>query len=115
MKNVSKKLAMVLMVALLTVVMAACGNSESAENSATNEEGLKIAIVTSMTGVDDGNFNEDNYNGILNFIKNNPTASVKAIKEETGIPVKFVGLGEKEEDLETFDIEKYIYGLFKDL
>ena len=40
---------------------------------------------------------------------------VLAIKEETGIPVKFVGLGEKEEDLETFDIEKYIYGLFKDL
>ena len=40
---------------------------------------------------------------------------VLAIKEETGVPVKFVGLGEKEEDLETFDIEKYIYGLFKDL
>jgi len=40
---------------------------------------------------------------------------VIAIKEEIGIPVKFVGLGEKEEDLNTFDIEKYIYGLFKDL
>lgn len=40
---------------------------------------------------------------------------VLAIKEEVGIPVKFVGLGEKESDLETFDIEKYIYGLFKDL
>jgi len=40
---------------------------------------------------------------------------VLAIKEETGVPVKFVGLGEREEDLETFDIEKYIYGLFKDL
>lgn len=40
---------------------------------------------------------------------------VLAIKEETNIPVKFVGLGEKEEDLESFDIEKYIYGLFKDL
>lgn len=40
---------------------------------------------------------------------------VLAIKEEIGIPVKFVGLGEKESDLETFDIEKYIYGLFKDL
>ena len=40
---------------------------------------------------------------------------VIAIKEEIGIPVKFVGLGEKEEDLKTFDIEKYIYGLFKDL
>ena len=40
---------------------------------------------------------------------------VLAIKEEVNIPVKFVGLGEKEEDLEAFDIEKYIYGLFKDL
>lgn len=40
---------------------------------------------------------------------------VLAIKEEVNIPVKFVGLGEKETDLEAFDIEKYIYGLFKDL
>ena len=40
---------------------------------------------------------------------------VLAIKEEVDIPVKFVGLGEGEEDLEPFDIEKYIYGLFKDL
>ena len=40
---------------------------------------------------------------------------VVAIKEEIGIPVKFVGLGERENDLKTFDIEKYIYGLFKDL
>lgn len=40
---------------------------------------------------------------------------VLAIKEEVGIPVKYVGLGEKVEDLEPFDIEKYIYGLFKDL
>lgn len=38
---------------------------------------------------------------------------VLAIKDSTGIPVKFVGLGEKKEDLRTFDIEKYIYGLFK--
>ena len=40
---------------------------------------------------------------------------VIAIKEEVGIPVKLIGLGEKEEDLKAFDIEKYIYGLFKDL
>lgn len=40
---------------------------------------------------------------------------VIAIKEEVNIPVKFVGLGEKETDLEIFDLEKYIYGLFKDL
>ena len=39
---------------------------------------------------------------------------VLAIKELVGVPVKFVGLGEKETDLTTFDIEKYIYGLFKE-
>lgn len=40
---------------------------------------------------------------------------VLAIKESVDIPVKFVGLGEKKEDLRVFDIEKYIYGLFKDM
>jgi signal recognition particle-docking protein FtsY len=40
---------------------------------------------------------------------------VLAIKESLNIPVKFVGMGEKEKDLKTFDIEKYIYGLFKDM
>ncbi|MCI7332877.1 MAG: signal recognition particle-docking protein FtsY [Mollicutes bacterium] len=39
---------------------------------------------------------------------------VLAIKEIVNIPVKFVGLGEKETDLIPFDIEKYIYGLFKE-
>ena len=40
---------------------------------------------------------------------------VLAIKEDVNIPVKFVGLGEGMEDLEPFDIEDYIYGLFKDM
>lgn len=40
---------------------------------------------------------------------------VLAIKESLGIPVKFVGMGEQAKDLRTFDIEKYIYGLFKDM
>ena len=40
---------------------------------------------------------------------------VLAIKEEVNLPVKFIGLGEKMEDLKPFDIEKYIYGLFKDM
>ena len=40
---------------------------------------------------------------------------VLAIKEETNLPVKYIGLGEQEEDLQVFDIEKYIYGLFKDM
>jgi len=40
---------------------------------------------------------------------------VLAIKENVNLPVKFVGLGEKETDLKAFDIESYIYGLFKDM
>ena len=40
---------------------------------------------------------------------------VLAIKESVGIPVKFIGLGEGISDLKSFDIEEYIYGLFKDM
>ncbi|WP_163101470.1 signal recognition particle-docking protein FtsY [Peribacillus alkalitolerans] len=40
---------------------------------------------------------------------------VLAIRNELGIPVKFVGLGEKMDDLQEFDPEKYVYGLFADL
>lgn len=40
---------------------------------------------------------------------------VLAIKEDVNIPVKFVGLGEGMADLTPFDIEDYIYGLFKDM
>ena len=37
---------------------------------------------------------------------------VLSIKDVVGIPVKFVGFGEKASDMIPFDIEKYIYGLF---
>jgi fused signal recognition particle receptor len=39
---------------------------------------------------------------------------VLAIRKELNIPVKFVGLGEKMDDLQPFDPEKYMYGLFSD-
>jgi fused signal recognition particle receptor len=37
---------------------------------------------------------------------------VLAIRNELDIPVKFVGLGEKMDDLQEFDAERYVYGLF---
>lgn len=40
---------------------------------------------------------------------------VLAIRQELNIPVKFVGLGEKMDDLQQFDTEQYVYGLFADL
>lgn len=39
---------------------------------------------------------------------------VLAIRSKLEIPVKFVGLGEGIEDLQPFDPEKYVYGLFAD-
>lgn len=40
---------------------------------------------------------------------------VLAIRNELNIPVKFVGLGEKMDDLQEFDADKYVYGLFADV
>lgn len=40
---------------------------------------------------------------------------VLAIRHELHIPVKFVGLGEKMEDLQAFDAQAFVYGLFADM
>ena len=107
-----KKALSLAMAAVLALSLTACGNSGStapAESSAPAQESaapaesveastqtpaeetadagnsaLKIAIVSSPSGVDDGSFNEDNYNGILSFIEKNPSATVTPVKEPTG-------------------------------
>ncbi|RXI98036.1 signal recognition particle-docking protein FtsY [Anaerobacillus alkaliphilus] len=40
---------------------------------------------------------------------------VLAIRHELDIPVKFVGLGEKVDDLQEFDAEQFVYGLFSEV
>lgn len=40
---------------------------------------------------------------------------VLAIRNELDIPVKFVGLGEKMDDLQPFNPEQFVYGLFGDI
>ena len=59
---------------------------ETTEAAEATEGGaaLNIAIVTSPSGVDDGSFNQNNYNGILAFIAENPDSKVTAVREETG-------------------------------
>ena len=86
---------------------------------APHETLLVIDATTGQNGISQAkSFKEiTNITGIV-LTKLDGTAKggiVIAIKEEVNIPVKFVGLGEKEEDLRVFDIEKYIYGLFKDM
>ena len=84
-----------------------------------NETLLVIDATTGQNGISQAkSFKEiTNITGIV-LTKLDGTAKggiVLAIKEEVNVPVKFIGLGEKAEDLEYFDIEKYIYGLFKEM
>ncbi len=36
---------------------------------------------------------------------------ILSIRDELGVPVRFIGLGEKMDDLEEFDLDQYLYGL----
>ncbi len=75
-----KKVLALVLASVMALSMVACGNSDSASKG----DGLKIAIVSSPSGVDDGSFNQDNYNGVLKFIEENEGATVTPIREETG-------------------------------
>ena len=87
--------------------------------NAPHETLLVIDASTGQNGISQAEaFKEiTNITGIV-LTKLDGTAKggiVLAIKENVGLPVKFIGLGEKMEDLRAFDIEDYIYGLFKDM
>lgn len=88
-------------------------------NGAPQETLLVIDATTGQNGISQAkSFKEiTNITGII-LTKLDGTAKggiVLAIKDEVNIPVKFIGLGERLEDLQSFDIEKYIYGLFNDI
>lgn len=87
--------------------------------NAPHETLLVIDATTGQNGISQAKsfMSITNVTGIV-LTKLDGTAKggiVLAIKEDTNLPVKYVGLGEKEDDLQVFDIEKYIYGLFKDM
>ncbi|MDD2519126.1 MAG: signal recognition particle-docking protein FtsY [Bacilli bacterium] len=87
--------------------------------NAPQETLLVLDATTGQNGINQAKefSNITNITGIV-LTKLDGTAKggiVLAIKDTVGIPVKFIGLGEGKEDLKVFDIEKYIYGLFKDL
>lgn len=87
--------------------------------SAPHETLLVVDATTGQNGISQAkSFKEiTNITGIV-LTKLDGTAKggiVLAIKDNVDIPVKYVGLGEQMQDLSAFDIEKYIYGLFKDM
>ncbi len=107
-----KKLLTILLCFTLVLSLTACGGGQTAggadkptekseaettskaadsgESTDTEKAGLKIAIITSPSTVDDGSFNENNYDGVLAFIKNHPEATVTPINEETGDPANAI-------------------------
>ncbi|MDD4302820.1 MAG: BMP family ABC transporter substrate-binding protein, partial [Sphaerochaeta sp.] len=70
-----KKFVGFIAMVLIAGLLFAAGSAEAT----SQEAGLNIAIITTPSGVDDGSFNQDNYNGILAFIDENPEAQVTAI------------------------------------
>ena len=86
--------------------------------NALKETLLVIDASTGQNGIDQAkSFKEiTNVTGLI-LTKMDGSAKggiVLSIKKDTGIPVKFIGFGETVDDLMSFDIEKYIYGLFKE-
>ena len=59
-----------------------------------------FAEVTNLTGVVITKMDGTSKGGII-----------LAIRDEIGVPVRFIGLGEKMTDLMEFDLDKYLYGL----
>ena len=57
---------------------------ETDEDKVAGNNALKIAIVTSGSGVDDGTFNQNIYSGIQSFIEKYQDATVKAVQESSG-------------------------------
>ena len=74
MRLFKKAAAMLSAAALLTGAMALPAAAETEGNP------IKICIITS-SGVDDGNFNQDCYEGIQTFLETHDDCSVKDIKE----------------------------------
>ncbi len=80
----------------MTMGLAACSGGQTTQSAAPSSsggegggdaQGMKIAIVTSPNTVDDGSFNENNYNGILNFIESRGNIdTVTPVQEPTGDP-----------------------------
>ena len=81
----------------MTLSLAACSSGQTTqstspsanggESGGDDAQGMKIAIVTSPNTVDDGSFNENNYNGILNFIESRGNIdTVTPVQEPTGDP-----------------------------
>lgn len=83
--------------------------------SAPHESLLIIDANTGQNGIDQASVFKEavNITGII-ITKMDGTSKggiILSIRDRLSLPVKFIGLGEKMDDLEEFDLDKYLYGL----
>lgn len=86
----TKKLASLFLALAMLLALAACGGNGSTpaqsggstggDGAAADETGLKICIISS-TGIDDGSFNQNCYEGIQAFLADHPDCTVTDVKE----------------------------------
>ena len=85
--KVSKKLAALFLSLAMVLSLAACGSgTDTTEDDTTGDDatatetGLKICIITT-SGIDDGSFNQNCYEGIQAFLADHADCTVTDIKE----------------------------------
>lgn len=88
---------------------------EKLSNESIKENLLILDATTGQNGVNQARsfFDSVGLSGII-ITKMDGTSKggiILSIKQELNIPVRFIGLGEKLDDLELFDLEKYLYSL----
>ena len=76
--KITSLIVILILVLTLSAGLTACGSD--------NNNGLSIAIVTSLTGIDDRSFNQNNYEGIQAFVRANPGSTVRHVHEPSGQP-----------------------------
>jgi len=84
MKKFKLATLIIMVISMLCLMLAACDNTPAGGSGGDDgnigiDTGLRIVIVTSGSSVDDGSFNQNNYEGITDFIAQNPGASVTAV------------------------------------
>ncbi len=87
--------------------------------NAPHEVWLVLDATTGQNGISQAQIflETTNVTGII-LTKLDGTAKggiVVAIRDQLGLPVKYIGLGEKPDDLRPFDIDSYLYGLCEEL
>ena len=100
MKKNLKKVMSIVCAGAMMLSLAACSGSSSTSTETTastqaestskaadassqdeSSKGLKICIISS-SGIDDGSFNQNCYEGILEFVESHPDCTVTDVKEE---------------------------------